>query len=74
MILHAHSILFTRHVLPPFAKRAALKGVAGLRSGPSQADPQRTKQLQERKNNETFLTDADHFSKMTNASVASLRS
>jgi hypothetical protein len=55
-------------------KRAALTGVAGLRSGPSQADPQKTKQLQERKNNETFLTDADHFSKMTNASVASLRS
>jgi hypothetical protein len=54
--------------------RAALTGVTGLRSGPAQADPQRTKQPQERKNNETFLTDADRFSKMTNASVASLRS
>ena len=53
-------------------KRAALTGVAGLRFGPAQADPQRTKQ--ERTNNETLLTDADHFFKMTNASVASLRS
>jgi hypothetical protein len=55
---------------PPLRpKRAALTGVAGLRSGPAQADPQK-----KRKTNETFLTDADHFSKMTNASVASLRS
>jgi hypothetical protein len=30
-------------------KRAALTGVAGLRSGPAQADPQGTKQPQERK-------------------------
>jgi hypothetical protein len=34
---------------------------------------QRTKQPQKRTNNETFLTDADHFSKMTNP-LASLRS
>jgi hypothetical protein len=36
-------------------KRAALTGVAGLRSGPAQADPQRTKQLQERKKQRNFL-------------------
>jgi hypothetical protein len=55
-------------------KRAALTGVAGLRSGPAQADPQRKKQRQEKINNETLLTDADHFSKIANTSVASLRS
>jgi hypothetical protein len=41
---------------PPLRpKRAALTGVAGLRSGPAQADPQRTKQLQEKKNRRNFL-------------------